>query len=362
MKLKFYTLAILVLAAVSLQAQDIHFSQYYASPLTLNPALTGKFDGLYRINAIYRGQYYGVTQSNSLYRTPALSVDFSLLKDKMNGNALGVGLAVVNDQQNSGAGKISATTISLNLGYTLNLGKKKSTQLSVGFQPSYTLKRIGGDFQFGEGFDGFLNYDKTSAGHETVANTGKKNFFNFSYGLFFNTHPIELLTFYAGFAMNNVARPNVAAISTTSTDKLPFRYIVHGGFEITPGTKWVIIPGFLYQNMAKANEGNVGLTVGYNLINNVEKDKKATIFLGLWNRIGADVNSPAAYRNITPKFGIEYQRFRVNFAYDIDLGKMSKDAKTANTKLPQAYELALTYIGFGGKAPKENNFLFNPRY
>lgn len=29
----------------SLFAQDPHFSQYFASPLTLNPAYTGKFNG-----------------------------------------------------------------------------------------------------------------------------------------------------------------------------------------------------------------------------------------------------------------------------------------------------------------------------
>lgn len=38
-------------------AQDKHFTQFYASPLTLNPALTGAMDGSYRIGAIYRDQW-----------------------------------------------------------------------------------------------------------------------------------------------------------------------------------------------------------------------------------------------------------------------------------------------------------------
>jgi Type IX secretion system membrane protein PorP/SprF len=39
-----------------LQAQDPHFSQFFASPLTLNPAFTGKFDGQVRLAANHRDQ------------------------------------------------------------------------------------------------------------------------------------------------------------------------------------------------------------------------------------------------------------------------------------------------------------------
>ena len=101
MRTKFYVFVLFLLAGTYAQAQAVLFSQYYASPLTLNPALTGKFDGFARVDGIYRGQYYGLSQSSSIFRTPAISADFSLLKDKMNGNALGIGLSVVNDQQTS---------------------------------------------------------------------------------------------------------------------------------------------------------------------------------------------------------------------------------------------------------------------
>ena len=37
-----------------IKAQDPHFSQFFASPLTLNPAFTGKFDGLFRVAGNYR--------------------------------------------------------------------------------------------------------------------------------------------------------------------------------------------------------------------------------------------------------------------------------------------------------------------
>ncbi|HQU60103.1 MAG TPA: type IX secretion system membrane protein PorP/SprF, partial [Saprospiraceae bacterium] len=54
---KYLLIIILALTAATIsQAQDQHFSQFFASPLTLNPALTGTFDGKYRVAFIYRDQ------------------------------------------------------------------------------------------------------------------------------------------------------------------------------------------------------------------------------------------------------------------------------------------------------------------
>ena len=54
MKKLLSTLTIIVCMSSATLAQDPNFSQFFASPLTLNPALTGKFDGLYRIAGNYR--------------------------------------------------------------------------------------------------------------------------------------------------------------------------------------------------------------------------------------------------------------------------------------------------------------------
>ncbi|MEK7225921.1 MAG: type IX secretion system membrane protein PorP/SprF, partial [Bacteroidota bacterium] len=54
-------------------AQDPNFSQFFASPLTLNPALTGKFDGLFRVAGNYRNQWPTIPNA---YQTKTVSVDF----------------------------------------------------------------------------------------------------------------------------------------------------------------------------------------------------------------------------------------------------------------------------------------------
>jgi hypothetical protein len=56
-------------------AQDPNFSQFFASPMTLNPALTGKFDGVFRVAGNYRNQWPTI---NNAFVTKTVSVDFSI--------------------------------------------------------------------------------------------------------------------------------------------------------------------------------------------------------------------------------------------------------------------------------------------
>ncbi|HWC54182.1 MAG TPA: type IX secretion system membrane protein PorP/SprF, partial [Chitinophagaceae bacterium] len=61
-------------------AQDPNFSQFFASPLTLNPALTGKFDGVYRVAGNYRNQWPTI---NNAFTTATASIDFGILKNRI---------------------------------------------------------------------------------------------------------------------------------------------------------------------------------------------------------------------------------------------------------------------------------------
>ena len=53
----FFTLLVLVFITAITQAQDPHFSQFFSSPLTINPAFTGKFNGSFRVTGNYRNQW-----------------------------------------------------------------------------------------------------------------------------------------------------------------------------------------------------------------------------------------------------------------------------------------------------------------
>ncbi len=61
-------------------AQDPNFSQFFASPLTLNPALTGKFDGVYRVAGNYRNQWPTIYNAFTTYTA---SFDAGILKNRI---------------------------------------------------------------------------------------------------------------------------------------------------------------------------------------------------------------------------------------------------------------------------------------
>src|SRR6187549_112427 len=94
-KLLLTLLLFTVLVSVSL-AQDPNFSQFFASPLTLNPALTGRFDGTFRLAANYRNQWPTI---NNAFTTATASLDFPILANTIpEFDTWGVGIIGLSDQ------------------------------------------------------------------------------------------------------------------------------------------------------------------------------------------------------------------------------------------------------------------------
>src|SRR3982751_3598055 len=93
------TLLILTTGLLS-KAQDPNFSQFFVSPLTLNPALTGKFDGIYRIAGNYRNQW---PTFNNAFTTATISFDAGILKDRLPDiDQFGIGLLGFTDKSGNG--------------------------------------------------------------------------------------------------------------------------------------------------------------------------------------------------------------------------------------------------------------------
>src|SRR6185369_3953361 len=104
----FFTAALLF--SVMVKAQDPHFSQFFASPLTLNPAFTGKFDGSWRLAANHRDQWPSIPKA---YVTTSASLDFAILKDRLpQGDVFGIGFSGLSDQSADAALKLNYGSVS----------------------------------------------------------------------------------------------------------------------------------------------------------------------------------------------------------------------------------------------------------
>src|SRR6218665_3926645 len=146
-------LSAMALAGISLGswAQDVHFTQYFTSPLTLNPAQTGLTQNDWRASANFRTQWY--TVSDNPYISGTVAFDIPTLRGKLpEGDALGIGVLGLYDK--SGTGGLQNTTVGLSVAYHKAFGVEKQHTLSLGVQGYLVQKSIQFDkLVFGDQFN-----------------------------------------------------------------------------------------------------------------------------------------------------------------------------------------------------------------
>src|SRR4051812_46147158 len=149
-KISFLFTAFAALAITGANAQDLHFSQFFNSPLTTNPANTGFIpDADYRLGASYRNQYSSILSSP--YKTMSVFGDAQLLRNQIENGWLGIGGVILSDV--AGSGGLRSTKIYGSLAYHQQLGA--SSLLSAGFNVGWANKRVDpGKFTYPSQFNG----------------------------------------------------------------------------------------------------------------------------------------------------------------------------------------------------------------
>lgn len=340
--------AIAFLLPEKLLSQDIHFSQFYASPLTLNPSLTGKMNGDYRIAGIYRSQWKGITSNPSFvpFATPSASFDMPFVLGKKRAHAIGAGIVFTNDITNQK--RFNTMSILLSVAYHKPLGKKNAHQLSIGLQGGirqlnikYTEFVFASQFVKEDGlFDPSLPSENFAEGSPMIP--------DFNIGLFYSGRIVEKLTIYGGFSMFHLGEPDLTVLPSGSQNTgtaLPSRYVVHGGLNWSISKFIDFLPGVIYMTQGKAKEVNFGANFGFNLSD--KQGKEATLYAGCWYREGDAVS---------PMLAVELlQRFRMGFSYDVTTSSF----KVANNN-KGGFEISLIYIGDILRVKQLN--LFCPRF
>ncbi len=303
---------ILLAITFAVSAQDIHFSQYYASPLTLNPALTGKFNGTYRFQAIYRNQWASVTVP---YVTYSGSADFGLFRNSLGNDVIGLGLMVYSDQ--SGDGHLTSQSVLLSLAYHKALDRDNRHQISLGFQGGMVQKRIDlGGLYFEDQWDG------SGFGPPTSEILDDNMMYpDFNAGFLWNSNFSENFDLYAGFSYNHITEPNETFLG--ATNKLDSRYAFHAGMSIGIGDNLDLLPSVLYLSQTSAQEISTGAALGYQMTD------ETTLYFGGWYRFN-DAFIPVA--------AIEFYGFRIGLSYDVNVS----DLKAASRSMG-AFEVSLIY-------------------
>lgn len=144
-------------------AQDIHWSQYYNAPFSLNPALTGVFDGDTRFHGNLRSQWRSTPVT---YRTGNIGFDTKLFSSDLKTSFWGLGGMVNFDH--AGDSQMGTLNVSLQGAYTRQLNPRNFLTLGVrlaGYQRSFKTENLRWDNQFV--LDG--GYDPNAPSRENFA-------------------------------------------------------------------------------------------------------------------------------------------------------------------------------------------------
>ncbi|MFH1321022.1 MAG: PorP/SprF family type IX secretion system membrane protein, partial [Bacteroidota bacterium] len=234
-------------------SQDIHFSQFYFSPLNLNPATAGAFNGDFRLINNYKDQWRSVTFP---YKTLSVSLDMPFYKEEITDGALGFGIQFYNDR----AGDLGFTTNQLNISLSANKSLNDNHNISVGLQGGYARRSI--DFtklRSINQFDGIEYHPDWLTGESSTLE-------NFSYGDFaagilWNFTPDKSFKINTGAAISHFNKPPQSFYDVK--ERSNFKLILHGRGEITLKNSAYFIPNILFLKQGPSNEINAGALVRF---------------------------------------------------------------------------------------------------
>lgn len=325
-------LGTLLLSATGSMAQDVHFTQYFSSPLTLNPALTGLTNCDLRVAGNYRNQWSAVSTP---YTTGTASFDMALLKGKItNGDRLGIGVMALYDK--SGSGALTNMTFAVSAAYHKAFGNSydnmsKNHTLSVGLQGGFAQKSIDrSKLTFQDQFNVATgSFSNTS--NDQLANN-QFSYPDFSVGLTYTGRVSERSTAYAGLSAYHLSTPKESFLGN-DTNKIHRRYtaFLGGSFQLNENI-WLYASS-LYQNQAKAQELVFGSAVGFVLNPGFDEEfqRPTILYTGAWYRVNDAV---------CPYIALDFKKATIGFSYDVNISNFS--AATGNNG---AYEVSLIYNG-----------------
>ncbi len=297
-----YLVAILVLLSTKLFSQDIHFSQFDATPLQINPALTGRFDGDLRFVGNYRNQWASITTP---YKTTALSLDSKSDFKYLKKSTIAYGVQLMNDK--AGDSDFGTTGFGLNLAFHKGFLRDSSLVLSLGAVLGYNQLSINyTNLSFNNQFDGYQYNPNLPSGMTPTDN--RFSFFDFTAGTNLYYRINKTASFGSGFAIHHLSKPEYSWFSENPIS-LNRRFVFHGVCEIKTRFYTHFLPSFLVMQQGKYNEIAAGGTIKFV----TEQAYIPAFYLGSWYRV-RDAS--------IVKVGVDYRNLNIGFSYDINNSRL----------------------------------------
>ncbi len=325
------TIIILLLATIVARAQDLHFSQFYATPLTINPAETGNFIEDYRVGGNFKNQWpWGQQDKRFSYRTFSLYSDFSLFHNRLpNKDWMGAGLVMLQDF--AGDGNLSITKVYGSVAYHKVIGREAKYYLSLGVNGGLVQKRINYDALFFDNQWNDLFFDLDEATGEPGNANWNTLYFDMSAGVNFSMAPRKNMRFSVGAALMHLTKPQETFYADANNNRLGMRPAVTATGSIRFSKKWHIEPGYFYMFQKRASQHVINLLAGYSVPTN-SRTSHHTLYFGSSYRV-KDA--------IIPVVGYRYKSVKVLMNYDVNLSKLTEASNAVG-----GFEISVVHTGF----------------
>lgn len=326
-----YLLLLLLFTAKPFLSQDIHFSQFYESPVLLNPAAAGASASYLRLAANYRNQWSNVI---SPFKTMGLAFDSKIqhLK-KTQYNHFGYGVTMYTDK--TGSSQLSTNQFNLDIAYHVFINRKNILSMGVKagmFQRVINTTGHKWDSQFnGKTYDGSL---------PTLENSTYRSLLKFDLGaglLYRHQDSPGNVLYEFGASVSHLTKPNISFYSNDPS--LKYKYMFHGLTRLKLNHHIYIIPAAMYAMQGKQTDvvfgANVRLTskdfAKEKTILSTHKATSTALQLGVFHRYKDALIFVAS---------TEYnKRITLGISYDVNISGF----KTAS-KFRGGFEVCLTAI------------------
>ncbi len=323
-----------IFSLLKVDAQDLHYSQFYTAHYLLNPAMTGVFDGKVRANLNQKTQWLSVTKP---FVSLSGSIDAPIYKNNKLKHLVGLGLHINTDK--AGDSEFRSLDINLAASFVKSLGYKNNHKIGIGFTGGYVQRSLNYaalhfDEQFQNGF-----YNPNNPITELFGDL-KINYFDFGLGVFYNYSPQKNNLYSFGFSAFHLNRPTQSYRQGTMI--LPIRFTPFFSSRLMLTDYLVLSPAAFASIQGNFSEYTAGSNLEFLLKKNAYTTL-ATFGVGLFYRW-----KDAIIVNVL----MDVQNLKLGFSYDLNISTFFPA-----TKIRGGFELSIIYtykkskVGRTGREP-----------
>ncbi len=324
-KIKLITFLLISLLSSRESTSQVKSSQFYSTPLLINPATTGRFDKSYRTGGSFRNEK---SSQKKDFNQSVLFFDAKILNNIVPENDC-LAIGIVGMSENGISEGIRNSYLSFSLGYQKALDEEGKKQVGLGFQTSYAHKSITKpNLVFESDLISFINSGYSDIDIFQIQNIDF-SYFDLNAGIIYQGTINPKSLFSVGVSVYHITEPKNTFLGGKFS--LPRQIWTHASFEKKLGVNNKVYSGVLLGISGhRVNDLIAGLLYEFSI------NKNNFLSVGGWLR-----ENTIKGNSIIPSLGLNFYDFVLNFSYDINISSNTASQRGAS-EVSLIYTIAKT--------------------